>query len=119
MIKELDLNQVWIECLAMWKWIYEVYDGSVSVVDLKMRYSRKHKVPMCSFCSYNRTYGDTDEILCTKCPGNLVDPTFNCHNDEYNYYDKPKEFYKKLLSMNKKRIKNASSKSNASNIQKA
>lgn len=108
--KEL-LDKTWKECLAMWKWICEVDDGSITVCDLKGKYAIKHKKARCAFCKYALTSRNG----CGSCPGVLVDPGFDCQDPVYSFHEKPHEFYKKIVSLNKKRkrlekkeIKNAS-----------
>lgn len=116
MTKISELNKAWKDCLAMWKWIAEVYDGSKSVTNLKSIYAQKHHVPTCSFCRYAPLH--SGPATCYTCPGVLVDPDFNCHRDAYNYYHKPREFYRKILSMNRKRKKQERIKRETKNARK-
>lgn len=37
---------------------------------------------------------------CSKCPGKLVDDSFNCTNVNYHYIDRPVEFFKHILWLN-------------------
>lgn len=98
MSKELTLDEIWKECLEMWKWISENYEETGENVDrLKLRYmddnERLGHVPAsCFFCLY--------ATLCENCPGALVDPSFKCKNSEYHYQLKPKKFYQELLRLN-------------------
>lgn len=104
--RKLSLEQTWQKCMKMWKEMIEVYwkrgmDGG----DLKEIYFDEHpkrKFPEngCYFCDY----GDRREG-CTSCPGQLVHPRFNCHNESYHYICKPKAFYRKLVALDKKRKK--------------
>jgi len=97
---KLTLDEIWILCLQMWKWISEVYDGTASVCTLKHCWLKANGFEgltvygNCFFCNY-------DPGLCKNCPGRLVDADFSCINPAYPYETNPVAFYKKLLRLNK------------------
>jgi hypothetical protein len=106
---KMNLNETWKLCLQMWKWVAKNYNGSISVNYLKERWCEEHdfagdKQPenSCFFCDYVEERG-RDE--CELCPGRKVDPDFDCYDEKYSFDCKPKEFYKKLVQLNKKRMK--------------
>lgn len=110
MEKQLTLNQTWILCLRMWRWIAKQRkEGNErSVPQLKSqwvqdnKYTGKNKIQdKCFFCEYANQQGLSTG--CQDCPGSLVDEYFECSNEEYNWYENPEQFYKKLLELNKKR----------------
>jgi len=96
----MNLEQTWENCLAMWKWISENWDGC-NVHELKKEWLEEHgfsKIPNdCFFCEYD----DTER--CQNCPGRLVDRDFSCQMVAYHYADRPVEFYNKLLELNSRR----------------
>lgn len=91
----MDLNKTWEECLRMWKWISERWDGSESIGLLKIKYIDENEaegiLASCFFCASCSN--------CRSCPGVFVDPDFYCNNEEYSYEKKPKEFYQELLRL--------------------
>ena len=104
-IKMTKLNRAWKNCLRMWKWIAEVYDGIICVDDLKKQWLKKHRFikdiyNSCFFCKYT----DNKNNDCKNCPAVLVDEDFNCCSKEYGYSDKPKAFYAEILRLNAIRI---------------
>ena len=107
-MKKLTLNQAWTQCLRMWKWIDKQFEESsgVTVSALKCRWLKENGyadeciVNDCFFCDYDVENGNG---LCSLCPGELVNKRFNCENVTYDWYSKPRKFYKKLLELNKKR----------------
>ena len=109
MKKKLTLNQTWTLCLRQWKWIIKQLDaGSVEcIANLKEQWTKQNEYGInrinanCFFCEYASRHLD-----CTQsCPGKLVSKQFDCENSSYIYRIKPRKFYKKLLELNKKRIK--------------
>ena len=106
---KLNLNETWKLCLKMCKWVAENCGGGELVDCLKDQWCIEHNfvgkkqlTNNCFFCNYVREKGRVD---CGFCPGRKVDPEFNCCNREYGYSSKPKTFYKKLVQLNKKRVK--------------
>lgn len=101
MKKKRTLNQTWVLCLRMWQWIAKVWVEGMDVVDisvLKVQWLRDNKLTMtsasdCFFCDYC--------CVCSYCPGALVDDSFRCGNEDYNFKTKPVEFYKELLRLNR------------------
>ena len=108
--KRITLNQIWKNCLRMWKWIDKVWDkkNNVEVFILKKIWLNKWMPDInlnsdCFFCEWsiqNKKKGDT---YCTHCPGKLVSRSFECQWASYHYADHPKKFYKKLLELDAKR----------------
>ncbi|TSA58219.1 hypothetical protein D4R42_00130 [bacterium] len=102
MKKKLTLNQTWILCLRMWRWIAKNWKPGNSVLYLKNKWLRENgfkdtrtrPIGKCFFCSYSPN-------TCCNCPGKLVNPIFNCFNDRYCFITKPKEFYQELLRLNR------------------
>lgn len=104
-MKKRTLNQTWILCLRMWRWIAKmIREGAkVNVLRLKSKwfYDNGFKDVMddCFFCAF--TLSKRDSSSCKRCPGKLVDRTFSCTNSDYCYNDKPVAFYKELLRLNR------------------
>jgi len=106
MQKKLTLGQTWKQCLAMWKWIAEQkkqgreLDGEGLKAIWMEKYPRFGEIENnCFFCEYDtKRSGD-----CSNCPGKLVSKRFDCINITYDYYDKPIQFYRKLVELNEKR----------------
>ena len=107
-MKKRTLNQTWILCLQMWRWIAKVWDVEKNVGELKIQWLREHGFPSnlsdgiynsCFFCEYNvkRKHG----LACRNCPGVLVNKYFTCGNEAYNYETNPAGFYKELLRLNR------------------
>lgn len=105
-MKYLTLNQTWVLCLRMWRWIDKEWEkGSkrkTIISGLKKAWLRDNGFEVsdnesknCFFCLY------TDEISCKHCPGVLVDPHFRCDNLDYCWYKKPPAFYQELLRLNR------------------
>ncbi len=99
----LSLDKTWTECIKMWRWIIKQHKKGASRIEiLKQEYLRKHypnkKISSdCFFCNYDSGGG------CFHCPGVLVETSFNCENEETNWYSKPEAFLAKLLRLNAKR----------------
>lgn len=98
-----ELDQCWKNCLRMWKWIAKNWKRSDNVVALKRKWLEKNGftygsiAALCFFCDHARLASCT--VDCRKCPGKLVNSRFYCMNESYNYYEKPKKFYAKLLHL--------------------
>ncbi len=108
MKKKLTLNQAWTLCLKQWKWIIEQLDaGNKDSADfLKGKWIRQNGYKStimgnCFFCEYARQH-DGCEL---SCPARLVNKGFFCRTLSYEYDDKPREFYKRIFELNKKRKK--------------
>ena len=123
---EERLEQAWIDCLKMWKWIdrnintakHELSLTKIAhVSEFKRWYLAKHdKIkPLthhCYFCHFQATeaskhngprlYHEGLIMHCPGCPGNLVDPEFNCERGA-TWYSDPHEFYKRLCRLNTER----------------
>ena len=102
---KLSLNKTWQFCLRMWKWIAdEKKNGRIkSVYNLKNEWLRKNGfkdvriIQRCFFCDYAN-----DE--CFRCPPRLINSSFDCMNNPYNWQYEPTKFYEKLVEINKKRL---------------
>lgn len=109
-MKKLTLNQAWTLCLKQWKWIIEQLDaGSKDVGNLKLRWMKKSRYinvnSACFFCHYHvqEHKKKRSNKECGYCPGRLVSRRFDCMHSSYDYKDKPRAFYRKLLALDKKR----------------
>ena len=105
---KLTLDQTWIKCLKMWKWVVKHHHKNRDdVINLKYSYLKMcHIEPyqisnLCYFCNVAISAG----YACENCPGKLVDPIFNCRNPKYNYCKKPEKFLAKLKQLNKQKRK--------------
>ena len=118
-MKKLTLNQTWVLCLRMWRWIAHKWEEGDVVWKLKDQwlidngYSDIDLQHDCFFCEWAvlQRLSKRNEIQkrseyihgqgCKKwCPGCKVDSEFNCRNSKYNYDLKPKAFYAELLRLN-------------------
>jgi len=104
------LDDVWKECLRMWRWISDqVRKGnSRDINELKSIWFNKEGYVEsdiccgCFFCKYDQ---EENGSMCSNCPGALVDPEFDCRYTEYDSFQEPIKFYNKLRSLNRKRLK--------------
>lgn len=111
-MKRLTLNETWVLCLRMWKWIAgQKRKGNIKCVPiLKEQWLKEHgfgrkKIRAdCFFCEYAFQHREAFDT-CKSCPGQIINPRFACGNTTYDYQLKPIAFYKKLVSLNKKRKK--------------
>ncbi len=99
---KLTLKKTWTECLRMWKWIAEQVEAGSKKTGKKLKDEWMEKnnysgIVMCNcfFCEYTARH----KHGCESCPGHLVDKTFNCNNNSYNFYWKPIAFYKELTKL--------------------
>ena len=101
------LDRYWKNCLRMYKWVAEQYDGTISITMLKHEWLRAHRfkkrvLAYCFFCQWAGEHGQRDfdaKKGCPECPGALVDARFKCGNVRYDYSRKPKAFYAKILRL--------------------
>ncbi|MHC4397910.1 MAG: hypothetical protein ACYS1A_19875 [Planctomycetota bacterium] len=106
-MKRLTLDETWRLCLSMWRWIAKqkrLHPYS-NIRVLKRRWAEKHGYfdleQNCFFCEYTVRR----ELYCEGCPGAKVDKMFRCARyPKYIWYSKPIAFYKKLVSLNRKRL---------------
>ena len=105
-MKKITLNQTWVLCLRMWRWIANVWKTEryirYCVWELKDIWLKengfKDVYSDCFFCQYREgANGDCNVV----CPGALVDPNFDCYNIDYEWHRYPVEFYQELLRLNK------------------
>jgi len=134
-MKRLTLDETWKHCLSMWRWIarqirkYGIkkfdqlnnLDKTDFVDRLKGRWLCRHGFAEyglqndCFFCAYaHRHWGYSP--ICGECPATLIQPSFHCNDDEdvecfkHSYCIHPIGFYNKLVSLNRKRLKQKGSK---------
>jgi hypothetical protein len=105
--KPKNLDETWTECLRMWKWIVrQVKAGRTDIGNLKRKWRKDNGYRNirsdCFFCEYS---SKRDGNLCDNCPGKLVDKEFSCGGTDYDWSEKPLEFYKVLKKLNRKRKK--------------
>ncbi len=105
-----NLDRTWKNCLRMWKWVSENWTRGDDVDTMKNEWLRAHKFTRdmynnCFFCQYMDEHrNQTKHGSCDGCPGTLVSSRFHCMNTTY-CFTKPKAFYRKLVSLDKKRRK--------------
>ncbi len=116
MAKELTLDEIWILCLQMWKWIAgQARKGRTKTGALKEEWFLEHDwnhrelFSNCFFCEWNRNNNNNEN--CSECPGKKIDENFYCEDVEYDYYDRPIKFYQNLVRLNKIRKKQGMHKS--------
>lgn len=103
-MKKRTLNQTWVLCLRMWRWVSKEWakDKRRSVNKLKRTWLKENgfgKVKIisdCFFCDFKPS-----ENGCPDCPGKLADPSFSCCRQSHHYNHKPVEFYAELLRLNR------------------
>ncbi len=100
----ISLDETWEFCIKMTKWIAEEMrrDSSQRVGTLKKAYLAQnhpdlHLCNNCFFCDYD----DDNDNECKACPARLVESSFDCRNDAYNYYWRATDFHKELVRLNK------------------
>ena len=115
-MRKLSLDMTWTECLRMWKWISRQWLDpnhlGLSVGMFKRIWLENNGYPThvdesmnCFFCRYA---GVTRNFVqdCTECPGALIDKTFRCSMEKYNYEQLPREFYQELRRLHKIYLRN-------------
>ena len=105
-MKKRTLNQIWILCLRMWRWIAKVWTlGGPSVHTLKRQWLKNNGFTGSGFIDANCFFCDYNHQLvvegCGSCPGHLVDSSFSCGSATYDYETNPVAFYKELLRLNR------------------
>ena len=110
-MKRLNLETTWLLCLKMWKWIAmkvraaDKAGKNWHVNTLKREWCEKHSLAIayefasCFFCKWSSEHGG-----CCNCPARKIENEFGCHNNDYHHSENPIAFYKKLVSLNKKRL---------------
>ena len=107
-MKKLTLDETWVLCLKMWRWIAKVKRaGSTSqVAALKRRWLKSHGFKgvsinhECFFCEYD----DQRRGGCKSCPAKRVDKNFGCRDEADDCFWNPNGFYNKVNRLNKKRL---------------
>ena len=109
-MKRLNLNETWVLCLKMWKWVIKEFEAGnpKNVDDLKEEWCEKNGFATveikyhCFFCEYDRR----GENECDFCPAKKIDKMFDCKGcSKYHYFDYPRKFYKTIFQLNKLRLK--------------
>ena len=111
------MDDVWAECLRMWKAVRVAHEAEMRVEEAKRAwllskgYDLEDISYRCFFCAYQEVneegwIGEPGvEGSCASCPGTLVDPTFCCEPRGKEWYSNPREFYQRLLRLDRKRRK--------------
>jgi hypothetical protein len=97
-MEHLTLNRAWELCLEEWvdvvvEWLK---DKTQVIPDLKAKWMRKFDGEVwnnCFFCEYStqQPHGHYESI-CQGCPGKLVDKTFRCFDENYDFETNPDLF---------------------------
>jgi hypothetical protein len=119
--KKITLAEAWEKCIGQWDHVAQkLTNRSRKAVEILKKDwvasvgSGDSPESDCYFCEYATQHGggfnSADKAACSECPGVKVDPNFDCHEREYNYYTEPIKFRKKLqelhrLRRQKKKIK--------------
>ena len=116
MAKRMTLDETWKNCLSMWRWIAKRvrYGCAKNVSSLKREWLKDHRIADgvlfedCFFCHYHLSHKRRVRAIegCEGCPAVFVDRGFVCTHDNYDYDTEPIAFYNKLVSLNRKRLKN-------------
>ncbi len=109
-MKRLTLDETWVFCLKMWKWIAkEARAGKDDRIEsLKREWLNKngfsdiHVWGTCFFCEYS--VRRTNPNTCRLCPAKRVNKVFSCYDEKYCWQTSPLKFYKKLCELNKLRL---------------
>lgn len=106
-MKRLTFDGAWTKCLRQWRWIgRQIKAGDKRwIEDLKDAWlaENDHDAVLeagCYFCAYASLFDGT----CDHCPAKMVDQKFKCTRDEYNFWDNPLAFLRKLEQLNRKRL---------------
>jgi hypothetical protein len=104
-MRKLTLDETWSYTKRMWEWIAfridTMLDGR-SVEELKKVWLKENAPEFvnkleadCFFCQ------ETGDCSCTKCPGRLVAPEFDCQgsNNPYHYHAHPGAFCREILRL--------------------
>ena len=106
----LRLERSWKLCIEMWTWIVKEWRRTNKrSLSLKAQWMDEHGfkddiTADCFFCEYNAQHRK-EEAGCVKCPARLIDPNFDCGNEEYDYEHHPDKFLNKIRALNRKRLK--------------
>lgn len=117
-MKKLTLGKTWSECLRMWKWIAEQKKkhNTKLIPALKGEwlddndYGEDDIANDCFFCDYALNKSDSyyigvrDEDCCKYCPARKIDADFLCMYRDYDFEDRPIQFYAKLVELNEIRL---------------
>ncbi len=118
-MKRLTLDETWVLCLKMWKWIARQVRAAIkagktwSVIELKNEWLSNHGLACnniehdCFFCEYARKRNPYKEIRgagCNLCPAKKIVKDFQCVDYLYDYENNPIAFYKRIFQLNKIRL---------------
>lgn len=104
-MKTLTLDETWVECLKMWRWIVR-QPCPRNVKALKVEWITAHGFAgishACFFCEYSEYGRGWQGCVKGHCPAKLVDRKFTCACDpDYNYEEKPAAFLRKITALYK------------------
>lgn len=102
-MKEMSLDQIWNECIKMGECVVQNHSGE-SVITSKRQYIKDNNIGVLrSDCFFCETAGKLSNNCtdCSRCPGVLVDKSFECEHEDYNYEYKPVEFLRKIKTLNR------------------
>lgn len=105
-MKRLTLNEIWEQCLKMWRWIVR-QKCPRNVKNLKEEWLKRNGFKDdypdsdCFFCEWDFSKGVDS---CSYCPAKKVDENFYCGTAEYNYFRKSAAFLRKIIELNKIRL---------------
>jgi hypothetical protein len=110
------VDEIWKECLRTWAWVDKHREENDDIDDLKERwvhdnyeyeaYRRlKHNCFFCYKAKFCDVWAGKSGKNKSDCLGAKIDPEFRCVDTSYDYTKEPHEFYLKLLSLNRKRLK--------------
>jgi len=110
-LKEKDwIDICWHECKSMWRYVSRNNKSYLSVSACKKEwlkangYENCYMICDCFFCHYMCTHPESSpDNTCISCPGKAIDEDFKCTNDNYHYKYLPKEFYEKIVELDKER----------------
>ena len=115
-MEKLSLDETWVQCLKMWKWITQPAFAEIAVYELKGRWLKQHGFSdvnaACLFCEYVGYNGGI------ACPGRLVDKEFNCRDIKYSFRWHRAKFLKELLRLSKIRLSKGSNMKDRKKLEK-
>lgn len=119
-MKRLTLDQTWVECLKMWRWIVrqvkvaKAKRGSWGTDGLKQQWLAAHgyepsKISStCFFCDWDDKYIASG--CCSRCPAVMIEKDWTCSEARHYYLCKPIAFLAELNRLNRIRLKKTASK---------
>lgn len=109
-MKKRTLDQTWTLCLQMCRSVSKKWAKADTITKESRWYVSKLKeswlrengfgeenlMSNCFFCDFQNPPGG-----CSRCPGVLVNPSFNCYTQAYHFINNPPAFYAELLRLNR------------------